>query len=62
MLMLVQVYRDNAMNNTAVYKWVKLFLREEKESLTKRDQDGQQQAELKKTLQKLVKLCVKIVS
>jgi len=27
-------------------------------SLTKRDQDGQQQAELKKTLQKFVKLCV----
>ena len=30
-------------------------------SLTKRDEDGQQQAELKKTLQKFVKLCVKIV-
>ena len=28
-------------------------------SLTKRDQDGQQQAELKKTLQTFVKLCVK---
>jgi hypothetical protein len=27
----------------------------------KRDQDGQQQAELKKTLQKFVKLCVKII-
>jgi hypothetical protein len=26
-------------------------------SLTKRDQDGQQQAELKKTLQKFIKLC-----
>jgi hypothetical protein len=26
----------------------------------KTDQDGQQQAELKKTLQKFVKLCVKI--
>ena len=59
--MLVQVYGDNAMNKTTVYKWVKLFLREEKVSLTKRDQDGQQQAELKKTLQKFVKLCVKIV-
>jgi len=31
------------------------FLREEKVSMTKRDQDGQQQAELKKTLQKFVK-------
>jgi len=60
--MLVQVYGDNAMKKTAVYKWVKLFLREEKVSLMKRDQDGQQQAELKKTLQKFVKLCVKIVS
>jgi len=29
-----------------------VFLREEKVSLTKRDQDSQQQAELKKTLQK----------
>ena len=59
--MLVQVYGDNAMKKTAVYKWVKLFLREEKVSLMKRDQDGQQQAELKKTLQKFVKLWVKIV-
>ena len=37
------------------------FLREEKVSLTMRDQDGQQQADLKKTLQTFVKLCVKIV-
>jgi len=60
--MLVQVYRDNAMKKTAVYKWVKHFsMGREKVSLTKRDQDGQQQAELKKTLQKFVKLCVKIV-
>jgi len=59
--MLVQVYGDNAMKKTAVYKWVKFFLREEKVSLTKRDQYGQQQAQLKKTLQKFVKLCVKII-
>ena len=59
--MLVQVYRDNAMKKTAVYKWVNVFLREEKVSLTKRDQDGQLQAELKKTLQKFIKLCVKII-
>ena len=39
--MLVQVYGDNAMKKTAVYKWVKLFLMEEKVSLTNRDQDGQ---------------------
>ena len=59
--MLVQVYGDTAMKTTAVYKWVKLFLREQKVSLTKRDEDGQQQAELKKTLQKFVKFCVKVV-
>ena len=62
MLMLVQVYGDSAMKKTAVYKWVKrFFLGEEKVSLTKRDKDGQQQAELKKTLQKFIKLCMKII-
>jgi len=59
--MLVQVYGDNAMKKTAVYKWVKLFLREEKVSLMKRNQGSQQEAELKKTLQKFVKLCMKII-
>jgi len=34
--MLVQVYGDNAMKKTAVYKWVKLFLREGKVSLAKK--------------------------
>ena len=52
------------MKKTTVYKWVKRFS-EGRESVTdeerSRDQDGQQQAELKKTLQKFVKLCVKIV-
>jgi len=37
------------MKKTAFYKWMKLFLGEEKMSLTKRDQDGQQHTELKKT-------------
>jgi len=59
--MLMQVYGDNAMKKTAMYKWVKLFLREEKVSLRKREQDSQQQEKLKKTLKKFVKLCVKIV-
>ena len=36
-------------------------MRDEKVSLMKRDQDSQQQAELKKTLQKFIKLYVKIV-
>jgi len=31
------------MKKTAVYKWVRLFLRDEKMSLTKSGQDGQQQ-------------------
>ena len=57
----MQVYGDNAIKKTAVYKWMKLFLREEKVSLKKRVQDGQEQVELKKTLQTFVKLCVKIV-
>jgi len=50
------------MKRTAVYKWVKCFSEgRESVSLMKRDQDGQQQAELKKTLHKFIKLCVKIV-
>jgi len=58
--MLVHVYGDNAMKKTAVYNWRNVFLREEKVSLTKRDQDGQQQAELKKTFHKFIKLHVQI--
>jgi hypothetical protein len=38
-----------------------VFLREDQVSLTKRDQDGQQRAELKKTLQKFLKVWMKIV-
>jgi len=48
--MLVQVYGDNAMKKTAVYKWVKRFSDGREIVTMKRDQDGQQQAELKKTL------------
>jgi hypothetical protein len=40
---------------------VERFSEEVEVPLTKRDQDGQQQAELKKTLQKFVKSCVKII-
>jgi hypothetical protein len=39
--MLVQVYGDNSMKKTAVYKWLTRFS-EGRESVTKRDQDGQQ--------------------
>jgi hypothetical protein len=54
----VQVYEENAMKETAVYKRVTRFS-EGRESVT--DEDDQQRAELKKTLQKFVKLWVKIV-
>jgi hypothetical protein len=42
--------RDNAMKKTAAYKWVKRLFEGRDKLLTKRDRDGQQQAELKKTL------------
>jgi len=59
--MLVQVYRDNAKKKTAVYKWVKR-LSEGRESVTGKERSGwPTTAELKKTLQKFIKLCVKIV-
>jgi hypothetical protein len=47
---------------TTVYSGLNVFLWEDKVSLTKRNQDSQQQAALKKALQKFDKLCVKIVS
>jgi len=37
--MLVQVYRDNAMKKTAVYKWVKRFS-EGRESVTDEERSG----------------------
>jgi len=39
MLMLVQVYGDNAMKKTAVYKWVKCFS-EGRESVTDEERSG----------------------
>jgi len=39
MLMLVQVYGDNTMNKTAVYKWVKRFS-EGRESVTEEESAG----------------------
>ena len=52
---LVQVDGDNAMKKTAVYKWVKPFTAG-RESVTDEERSG-----LKKTLQKFIKLCVKII-
>ena len=40
MLMLVQVYGDNARKKTAVYKWVKRFS-EGRESVTDEERSGQ---------------------
>jgi len=54
-LMLVQVYGDSAMKETAVYKWVKRFS-EGRESVTDEERSGRPAtAELKETLQKFVK-------
>jgi len=39
MLLLVQVYGDNAMKKTAVYKWVKCFS-ERRESATDEERSG----------------------
>jgi hypothetical protein len=59
--MLVQVYGDNAMKKTAVYKRVARFS-EGSESVIVKERSGRPaRRELKKTLQKFVKLCVKIV-
>jgi hypothetical protein len=57
----VETKSERCYDENSSLQLVKLFVREEKVSLTKRDQDGQQQAELKKKLQKFVKLCVKIM-
>ena len=59
--MLMQVYGDSAMKKTAVYKWVKSFS-EGKESVTDEERSVRpEKVGLKKTLQKFVILCVKIV-
>ena len=58
---LVQVHGDNALKKTAVYMWVKGFYGGREIFTDEEYQDDQQQEELKKILQKFVKLCVKIV-
>jgi len=59
--MLLQVYGDNAMKKTAVYKWVKCFS-EGRESVTDEERSGwPATSRTEKTLQKFVKLCLKIV-
>ena len=59
--MLVQVYGDNAMKKTAVYKWVKRFC-EGRESVTDEERSGRPATNRsEENNEKLVKICVKIV-
>jgi hypothetical protein len=54
--MLVQVYGDNAMKKTAVYKWVTRFT-EARAGVSNEERSGrgQQRAELKKTLSQIMR-------
>ena len=61
MLMLVEVYGDNAMKKRAVYKWVKRFS-EGRESVTDEERSGRPAtSRTEESIEKIVKLCVKIV-
>jgi len=62
MLMLVQVYGDNAMKKTAVYKWVKGFS-EGRESVTDEERSGRTtRNRTEKNIANFVNFCVKIFS
>ena len=52
--MLVQVYRDNAMKKTTVYKWVKRFS-EGRESVTDEERPGQPATS--RTEENIAKIC-----
>jgi transposase len=57
----VQVYRDNAMKKTAVYKWVKRFS-EGRECVKEEGRSGRPvTSNTEENIEKLIKLCVKIV-
>ena len=61
MLMLVQVYGDNAMKKTAVYNWVKRFS-EGRESVTEEERSGRPAtSRTEVNIANFVQLCVKIV-
>ena len=61
MLMLVQVYGDNVMKKTTVYKWVKRFS-EGRQSVTDEESSGRPAtSRTEENIEKFVKLCVKIV-
>ena len=61
MLMLVQVYGDNAMKKTAVYKWVKRFS-EGRECVTEDESSGRPAtSRTEENIAKLRQIYVKIV-
>jgi hypothetical protein len=61
MLMLVQVYGDNAMKKTAAYKWVKRFT-EGRESVTEERSGRPATSRTEENITKVLKLRVKIAS
>jgi len=61
MLMSVQVYGDNAMTKTAVYKWVKRFS-EGRESVNDEERSGRPAtSRTEENIANFVQFCVKIV-
>jgi hypothetical protein len=58
--MLVQVYRDNTIKKTAVYKWWHVFLRKRKCHRQREIRTASNQHNWRKHRKKFVKLCVKI--
>jgi len=59
--MLVQVYGDNCLKKTAVYKWVKRFS-EGRESVIDEERSGRPAANrTEENIANFVKMCVKIV-
>ena len=57
----MQVYRDNAMKKTAVYKWVKRFT-EGRESVTDEERSGRlATSRTEEKTANFVKLCVKTI-
>jgi len=59
--MLVQVYGDNSIKKTAVYKWVKRFSKG-RESVTNDERSGRPAtSRTEENIANFVKLCVKIV-
>jgi hypothetical protein len=60
--MLLQVYGDNAMKKTAVYKWVTHFS-EGRESVTDKERSGQPAtSRTEENIEKLIIFCMKIVA